>query len=468
MKTQVGVEYLFVIGILLAIFTPLMVYVVETLRIESEMYQAQTTADKIANAIDSVSAQGYPAKKTFEVVLPESIADGSGIINYTVVVKLKLSGDTATDVVSYTKTACAFGTLPNKAGLYRVQAIARDNRCVEITTNVTTGGPDLTPPIISGVQYYPVPAVENVNVYITWYTNEGANSIVSYSVNSGPWVNVSSSNYVLSHSIGIGSFLRNDQVRYYVYSCDLSGNCATDNNTGTYYSFTVNASGLTDFDIWQLNFDPVSDFNYKQTGSWLIKVWALNQNMTRWSNQTVRLTIVRIDNGQFAVNNQLMTNNGDGSYQYTTSIPGSWNNRWAQMRVDYDDADNDLDMSYYRVVYVRNSAGSSDRPWKFVLDPSSNVTSVDVSQNFTVKAWLYNAQANPMSGENCRITVHGENGVTVINSQGMTNNGNGSYQYMISTGTLSSGTDYRIKVSTTRTIGGRNYTAEYQYIVEGV
>jgi hypothetical protein len=470
MRSQVGVEYLTIIGLLLLIITPLTIYVVETIRTTSETHYAQKTADRIASAIDSVSAQGYPAKKTIDIIVPESVADGSGAINYTVVVKL-LSGKTSSDVVSYIKTSCAYGAIPNRGGFYRMEVMAQEDGCVQVSVNVTVipPGPDTTPPVIINVQNSPTLPEQGENVFISWNTNENADSLTSYSVNLGAFTNVSSASLTTNHNLNIGSFTGGDSVRYYVFSCDSSNNCAQDDNVGAYYTFNVTAPPtLTDIDTWQLNFDATSDFNFRATGSWPIKVWLLNQSLTTHPGQTLRLTIRRIGSVNFAALLQLMTDNGDGSYEYTATIPGSWNNKWALVTINYDDSDNDLDMVYRRVVYVKNSAGSANRPWKYELDSSSNTTSVDVSQNYTVKTLLYDAQTNLMDGEDTRITVHGEDGTTVVNNQAMTDNGDGTYEYIITSTTLTSGRDYRIQTTTTKLIGGNFYTTSYEYIVEGV
>ncbi len=472
MRCQVGIEYLIIMGILLAMLVPLMVYVTEVIRMESETHQAQTAADRIASAIDHVSAQGYPSRKTVDILLPESATQGSGATNYTVVVKLQLSGQTISDIVSYTKTSCAFGAIPNRSGFYTVQVMAQQNNCVQVFVNVTQPPQppqDTTPPIISSVQHNPTNPVSNQTVYVSWNTDENANSTVSRRINLGAWTNITSGTYSVNHNMSIGSFTAGNQVQYYVTSCDPSNNCAMNNNGGSYYSFTVSGTGITDYSTWKLMFDPASDFNYKQTGTWTIKVWLYNQTAALQAGKILRLTVTRITGGGgTAVNNQLMTDNGNGSYQYNATIPGSWNNDWAQIRIFYDDPNNNLDMNYYRVAFVRSFAGSNNRPWKIELDSTSNTTSVLSNQNFTVKAWLYNAQNATMAGENVRITVQSENGPVVINNLAMTNNGNGSYQYTITNGTLTTGTDYRIQTTITKSISGRNYRAEYQYTVESV
>jgi hypothetical protein len=272
---------------------------------------------------------------------------------------------------------------------------------------------------------------------------------------------------VTYHSITLGQFPARRTVQYYVTSCDTADNCATNSNGGSYYSFTLPGPILSDYNAWRVVFDTASDFNYKDKGSWPIKVWLYNQNETLTAGKTLRLTITRISDGTTAVSNQLMTDNGDGSYQYTATIPNQWNNDWARVLVSYNDPNNNLNMIYHRMVFVKASPGSSDRPWK--IEPDSAIAPyTSTNSSYTVKVWLYNAQNATMPGENLIILAQSETGPIIALNLTMTDNGNGSYQYTIPNGTLSNATDYRVMTFMFKIISSRIYETDYTYTVEGV
>jgi trimeric autotransporter adhesin len=103
-----------------------------------------------------------------------------------------------------------------------------------------------------------VPAISNVqstNVFdtsatITWDTNENANSRVTYAVAPGPpSTNVDDLlNYVTAHSIQLTGLNACTDYVYSVSSADPAGNSVTDDNSGTFYTFTTisNTAVFTD------------------------------------------------------------------------------------------------------------------------------------------------------------------------------------------------------------------------------
>lgn len=131
MKGQVGIEYMIMLGFLFLVLTPLVFYSVDTMRLESSTHQARRAADILAETIDSVGAQGFPARATVDLVLPEGVAAGSYVDNSTVVIKLTVPGGTR-DIVA-THDRCADGVLPEESGLYRITVRARPDGCVDLS-----------------------------------------------------------------------------------------------------------------------------------------------------------------------------------------------------------------------------------------------------------------------------------------------------------------------------------------------
>jgi len=80
---------------------------------------------------------------------------------------------------------------------------------------------DATAPVLSGVSY----TATSSSAVITWTTNEGSNSSVTYW--AGPAVTVGDNKYVLSHSVTISGLSASSTYSYNYTSCDFAGNCDT-------------------------------------------------------------------------------------------------------------------------------------------------------------------------------------------------------------------------------------------------
>ncbi len=86
---------------------------------------------------------------------------------------------------------------------------------------------DITNPVLSGTSW----SATAYTAIITWTTNEGSNSSVTYW--ASPAQTTGNNKYVISHSVALND-LTNDTTYSYTYtSCDFAGNCVT-SNTSTF------------------------------------------------------------------------------------------------------------------------------------------------------------------------------------------------------------------------------------------
>ena len=104
------------------------------------------------------------------------------------------------------------------------------------TVVITINPPDTTPPVISNVQ---ASSITQNSATITWATDELSDSVVRYGTSTPPTTIISNANLVTSHSITLTGLSSSTTYFFEVQSTDSSGNAATENNGGLYYSFTT-------------------------------------------------------------------------------------------------------------------------------------------------------------------------------------------------------------------------------------
>jgi serine protease len=95
---------------------------------------------------------------------------------------------------------------------------------------------DETPPIISDVKAV---AVTGTTATITWTTDEPSQSTVKYGTTTPLGSAMSDSTLVTSHSVTLTNLQKSTLYYFEVQSTDASGNPATDNKNGNFYSFTT-------------------------------------------------------------------------------------------------------------------------------------------------------------------------------------------------------------------------------------
>lgn len=106
--------------------------------------------------------------------------------------------------------------------------------------NVSGGGGDSTPPVISNVANSSI--LYNYAL-ITWTTDENANSTVFYGTSGGSYGNIENDvTLETGHSVALTGLTADQDYYYKAGSCDSSGNCA---NSSEYSFHTPNATGIT-------------------------------------------------------------------------------------------------------------------------------------------------------------------------------------------------------------------------------
>lgn len=99
-----------------------------------------------------------------------------------------------------------------------------------------TGPTDTTPPDISNVT---ATNVTSDSATITWTTDEASDSVVIYGTDTQPTTDVSDTAMVTSHVMTLTGLSAETTYVYEVQSTDAAGNTATDNSSGSYYTFTT-------------------------------------------------------------------------------------------------------------------------------------------------------------------------------------------------------------------------------------
>ncbi|MCD6477476.1 MAG: hypothetical protein J7K87_00545 [Candidatus Aenigmarchaeota archaeon] len=133
MKGQAAVEYMIIIGIAIAILTPLFV-IIDSYTYESKQ-DLRTKAledglDSIAESANMVYFQGYPARISVTVYIPQGVI----LTNVTgdfIRVRLE-SKNGYNDVISVTD-APVNGTLPTSSGTYKVTVSATEDGWVNVS-----------------------------------------------------------------------------------------------------------------------------------------------------------------------------------------------------------------------------------------------------------------------------------------------------------------------------------------------
>ncbi len=113
-------------------------------------------------------------------------------------------------------------------------------------------GADTTPPVITYVQSS---GITHNSATITWNTDEISNSRVNYGTTIALGESEFDSSMVTSHSIVLLDLIPETTYFFEVESTDGDGNMATDDNSGSYYSFTTdsepsNAMHVYSIDMW--------------------------------------------------------------------------------------------------------------------------------------------------------------------------------------------------------------------------
>lgn len=100
---------------------------------------------------------------------------------------------------------------------------------------IAAASADLVPPVITGV----TTTNEFGHTEVIWNTDEPAGSIVFYSTNTPPTLSVTDTELVTQHQVALDRLITGRTYRFYVTSTDEAGNRSTNNNGGSYFTFTA-------------------------------------------------------------------------------------------------------------------------------------------------------------------------------------------------------------------------------------
>jgi alkaline phosphatase len=164
--------------------------------------------------------------------------DNIGVVSYNVYrdIAAITSPDPAKRIATGV-TGTSYSDNPGADGTYYYAVTGIDSAGNEAqVSNSPSATIDTTPPAISIVTST---NVTDSSATITWTTNEASNSIVNYGTAAPPTSEASDATMVTSHSVTLTGLSAATTYYYQVRSTDAAGNTATDNNGGTYYTFTT-------------------------------------------------------------------------------------------------------------------------------------------------------------------------------------------------------------------------------------
>jgi len=132
MKLQAAVEYIIILGIVLAFLIPIWIYVStfhHQIHDQLSMSYAENAAEQITSTADLVSSQGYPARLDISVYIPDNVENIS-IINTMIRIRVRTSSGFS-DVFASSRSELN-GTIQSDEGLHQLKIEAMENH-VQIT-----------------------------------------------------------------------------------------------------------------------------------------------------------------------------------------------------------------------------------------------------------------------------------------------------------------------------------------------
>lgn len=116
-RGQASVEYLILIGVMLAFLIPLFYYSLSEITNNLKISQADNAVNLIAGKIDNVYSLGSGNREKLKVTIPRGTASLEIIENKTVELKLLVFGN-QTEIFKTTKATNIQGSLPKNPGTY--------------------------------------------------------------------------------------------------------------------------------------------------------------------------------------------------------------------------------------------------------------------------------------------------------------------------------------------------------------
>lgn len=142
-KAQASTEIMITVAFVVTIMFPLLLIAyLQSINVSDQLatQQAQQTVTKIANYADEIGSEGYPAKMSVQVFMPQDISNvtignSTGGVGHEIIISLRTSAGT-TQIVGLTLTKIA-GDLTSIArpGTYFIKIYAQDNCTADPSQN---------------------------------------------------------------------------------------------------------------------------------------------------------------------------------------------------------------------------------------------------------------------------------------------------------------------------------------------
>ena len=207
----------------------------------SGTYSIDVTDNDAPSAITDLTAMAIAAGAV--ELTWSAAADNIGVDHYNVYRDAALITDLAGKLIIATPpsgTTWCTDTATDDGTTYYYAVAGVDEAANEAAaSNSPSATADATAPGISDTEALDVTAT---SATIIWTTNEASDSAARYWAATSPDQTASDATMVTSHSIALSGLTPGETYYYEVQSSDAAGNTATDNNSGTYYTFATEAS----------------------------------------------------------------------------------------------------------------------------------------------------------------------------------------------------------------------------------
>jgi len=128
-KSQAGVEYIILTGILLVFLIPVINYALSESTLNVRLNQLENSLRRIAKAANTVYALGPGAQEIVIVTLPHGI-EGTAIEDNGIFLNATLYGGVSE--IHYATIPTVSGGIPKEAGTYRIRIITLENNTVQV------------------------------------------------------------------------------------------------------------------------------------------------------------------------------------------------------------------------------------------------------------------------------------------------------------------------------------------------
>jgi len=130
-RGQASVEYLILVGVMLAFIIPIFYYSLTEISNSLRINQAESAVNLIAGKIDNVYTLGSGNRETVKITLPKGTVSLGIIENKSIELKLLIFGN-QTEIFKNTKANNIIGSFPIEPGVYHLQIEGLDNGDVKV------------------------------------------------------------------------------------------------------------------------------------------------------------------------------------------------------------------------------------------------------------------------------------------------------------------------------------------------